>query len=195
VGAESYAKEFFDARGGVEEAAKRATESLSESNPVRSSDIFLAIQAVSYPDDETLFADDGRSEKEASATDSGVAEPKSEAEESIVFAIYLYDPLHSLSFSALSQPFPQKWAAWLDASSASADEAALPESIQEIIAAGGVDPREWVAEWMEEILSLGVGVVAQRYVARRMGVGEGGLGRGKRRAQDEDISGEAARAI
>lgn len=124
-----------------------------------------------------------------------MAEPKSEAEESIVFAIYLYDPLHSLSFSALSQPFPQKWAAWLDASSASADEAALPESIQEIIAAGGVDPREWVAEWMEEILSLGVGVVAQRYVARRMGVGEGGLGRGKRRAQDEDISGEAARAI
>lgn len=58
-----------------------------------------------------------------------------------------------------------------------------------------MDPREWVAEWMEEILSLGVGVVAQRYVARRMGVGEGGLGRGKRRAQDEDISGEAARAI
>lgn len=195
VGAESYAKEFFDARGGVEEAAKRATESLSDSNPVRSSDIFLAIQAVSYPDDEGLFADDGRSENEASTTESGVAEPKSEAEESIVFAIYLYDPLHSLSFSALSQPFPQKWAAWLDASSASADEAALPESIQEIIAAGGVDPREWVAEWMEEILSLGVGVVAQRYVARRMGVGEGGLGRGKRRAQDEDISGEAARAI
>ena len=62
VGAESYAKEFFDARGGVEEAAKRATESLSDSNPVRSSDIFLAIQAVSYPDDEGLFADDGRSE-------------------------------------------------------------------------------------------------------------------------------------
>lgn len=188
VSAESYAKELFDARGGVEEAAKRATETLNESNPVRSSDIFLAIQAISYPDDDALFADDGRSEKE----ESGVAEPKSEAEESIVFAIYLYDPLHSLSFSTLSQPFPQKWAAWLDASS---DEAALPESIQEIIAAGGLDPREWVAEWMEEILSLGVGTVAQRYVARRMGVGEGGLGRGKKRAEDEDISGEAARAI
>jgi hypothetical protein len=195
VGAESYAKEFFDSRGGVEEAAKKATETLSDSNPVRSSDIFLAIQAVSYPDDEGLFADDGRSEKEASTTESGVAEPKSELDESIVFAIYLYDPLHSLSFSALSQPFPQKWAAWLDASSAPANDAGLPESIQEIIAAGGLDPREWVAEWMEEILSLSVGVVAQRYVARRMGVGEGGLGRGKRRAEDEDISGEAARAI
>lgn len=195
VSAESYAKEFFDARGGVEEAAKKVTETLSESNPVRSSDIFLAIQALSYPDDDQLFADDGRTDKEASAAESGVAEPKTEAEESIVFAIYLYDPLHSLSFSALSQPFPQKWASWLDASSAPAEEAGLPDSIQEIIAAGGLDPREWVAEWMEEILSLGVGVVAQRYVARRMGVGEGGLGRGKRRAEGEDISGEAARAI
>jgi hypothetical protein len=29
-----------------------------------------------------------------------------------------------------------------------------------------------VAEWLEESLSLAVGVVAQRYVARRMGVGE-----------------------
>ena len=193
VSAESYAKEFFDSRGGVEQAAKQATESLSESNPVRSSDIFLAIQALSYPDDDQLFADDGRADKET--TDSSVAEPKTEAEESIVFAIYLYDPLHSLSFSALSQPFPQKWAAWLDASSTSDNETGLPDSIQEIIAAGGLDPREWVAEWMEEILSLSVGIVAQRYVARRMGVGEGGLGRGKRRAEDDDISGEAARAI
>lgn len=192
VGAESYAKEFFDSRGGVEEAAKQATETLSDSNPVRSSDIFLSIQAISYPDDVQLFADDGRADKDA---DSTVAEPKPEQEESIVFAIHLHDPIHSLSFSTLSQPFPAKWASWLDATVDSTNEAGLPESIQEIIAAGGLDPREWVAEWMEEILSLGVGVVAQRYVARRMGVGEGGLGRGKRRAEEGDISGEAARAI
>lgn len=195
VGAESYAKEFFESKGGLEEVAKQATESLSETNPVRSSDIFLAIQAISYKDDEQLFAGDGREAKEDSKTASGVAEPKEEAEESIVFAIYLHDPIHSLSFSTVSQPFPQKWVAWLDASSAPDNDAGLPESIQEIIAAGGLDPREWVAEWMEEILQLGVGVVAQRYVARRMGVGEGGLGRGKRRAEEGDVSGEAARAI
>lgn len=60
----------------------------------------------------------------------------------------------------------------------------------------GVDPREWVAEWLEETLSLTVGVVAQRYVARRMGVGEGGIGRGKRREEVvESGGGEAARAI
>ncbi|EMC99878.1 hypothetical protein BAUCODRAFT_62675 [Baudoinia panamericana UAMH 10762] len=188
VSAESYAKDFFEARGGVEEAAKKATETLSETNPVRSSDIFLAIQAISYVVEREMFADDVRIEDEKPA----VVEPEAEEEELISFAIYLHDPMHSLSFSTLSQPFPAKWAQWLDASP---QEDGLPDSIIEIISSGGVDPREWVAEWMEEILSLGVGVVAQRYVARRMGVGEGGIGRGKRRAEEEGVGGEAARAI
>ena len=78
---------------------------------------------------------------------------------------------------------------------------ALPESIQEIIESGGVDPREWVSEWIEEILSLSIGVVAQRYVAKRMGVGEGGVGKGKMRADRgasemiESGGGEASRAL
>ncbi|KAK6433303.1 hypothetical protein LTR95_010518 [Oleoguttula sp. CCFEE 5521] len=177
VSAEAYAKEFFERSGGVEAAAKRASEVLSESNP-----------AIGYEEDSALFADSARGEDEKSA----VAEPPADPEPLIAFAIYLHDPLHSLSFSSLSQPFPRRWADWLDASAS--DENGLPDSIQEIIAAGGVDPREWVAEWVEEVLSLGVGLVAQRYVAKRMGVGEGGLGRGKRR-EEGDISGEAARAI
>jgi len=43
---------------------------------------------------------------------------------------------------------------------------------------------------------LGTGIVAQRYVARRMGVGEGGIGRGKARMEEvlSDGGGEAARA-
>ncbi|RPA77584.1 hypothetical protein BJ508DRAFT_330080, partial [Ascobolus immersus RN42] len=48
----------------------------------------------------------------------------------------------------------------------------LPEVIKEIIQGGGVDPREWVVEWVEEAVGLAVGVVAQRYVARRMSIGE-----------------------
>ncbi|KAK5122908.1 hypothetical protein LTR85_003473 [Meristemomyces frigidus] len=196
VSAEAYAKEFFDSRGGVEEAAKKATETLSETNPVRSSDIFLAIQAIAYTADKDLFAADARSAEKATEEElSTVVDPDDEAEELVCFAIYLHDPLHSLSFSGLSQPFPQKWASWLDAANSPAGEDGLPESILEIIQSGGVDPREWVAEWMEEVLSLAVGVVAQRYVARRMGVGEGGLGRGKRRAEEEGVGGEAARAI
>jgi hypothetical protein len=197
VSAEAYAKEFFDSRGGVEEAAKKATETLSETNPTRSSDIFLAIQAITYQADKELFADDGRTETSTNekAGDGVVVDPsENEPEDLLCFAIYLYDPIHSLSFSVLSQPFPQRWATWIDAAPGS-DESngGLPESIIEIISGGGVDPREWVAEWMEEVLSLGVGVVSQRYVARRMGVGEGGgLGRGKARVRDEAQIAEAA---
>jgi hypothetical protein len=193
VSAEAYAKEFFDTRGGVEEAAKKATETLSETNPTRSSDIFLAIQAIGYQGDKELFADDGRGQQvsDEKSGEATVVDPtENEPDGLTCFAIYLHDPLHSLSFSALSQPFPARWASWLDAQwNVSESEGGLPESIVEIIQGGGVDPREWVAEWMEEVLGLAVGVVAQRYVARRMGVG-GGLGKGK--VVDESLIAEAA---
>ncbi|KAF2110992.1 maintenance of telomere capping protein 1 [Lophiotrema nucula] len=194
VSAESYAHEFFAARGGVEEAAKHATEILSETNPVRSSDIFLAIQAINHQAPEDLFAGSGSSEAEK---EGGVQEQK-EVDELVSFAIYLHDPIHSISFKALSQAFPVKWVEWLDApapAEAEGEESQLPPDIQEIINSGGVDPREWIAEWLEETISLSVGIVAQRYVARRMGVGEGGIGRGKaREANLEAGAAEAARA-
>ncbi|KAJ5246100.1 hypothetical protein N7468_001083 [Penicillium chermesinum] len=201
--AESYATEYFASRGGIEAAAKQATEVLSESNPVRSSDIFLAIQAISQTVSKDLFQAGASSEKEpASKVES------EEAEEEISFAIYLHDPVHGIAFNTISQSVPQKWIEWLDASApvvdpesedAQAPRAVTPEAIVEIVESGGVDPREWVAEWIEETLSLASGIVAQRYVARRMGVGESGLGKGKMRAEQantiESGAGEAARAL
>ncbi|KAG9194390.1 hypothetical protein G6011_04425 [Alternaria panax] len=191
VSAESYASDFFAARGGVEEAAKQATQVLSETNPVRSSDIFIAIQALSYPAHNDLFATSSSEEK------SHVQEPNDDEEE-VAFAIYLHDPIHGISFKSVSQSFPSKWVDWLDApanTEAAGEEQQLPQEIYEIIESGGVDPREWVSEWMEEMINLSVGIVAQRYVARRMGVGEGGLGRGKAREAVVDAGGgEAARA-
>ncbi|KAJ5586934.1 uncharacterized protein N7459_002699 [Penicillium hispanicum] len=202
--AESYASEYFASRGGLEEAAKQATEVLSESNPVRSSDIFLAIQAVSQPVSKELFQAAPSGEK---ATSPGAVDAE-ETEEEIAFALYLHDPVHGIAFHAVSQAIPQKWIEWLDASApapenpdsedAQVPHAVVPEAIAEIVESGGVDPREWVAEWVEETLSLAAGVVAQRYVARRMGVGEGGIGKGKMRAEQattvESGAGEAARA-
>jgi hypothetical protein len=201
--AESYATEYYASHGGVEEAKIRATEALSESNPVRTSDIFLAIQAIVTEVDKGLFAATASadSEKEAPAS-----EEKQEADESVQFAVFILDPVHEISFSALSQAVPAKWLRWLDASGPaqpdSAEggrgslEAELPDEIRDIIEGGGIDPREWVAEWVEEALTLSVGVVAQRYVARRMGVGEGNIGRGRRRVEDvvQENAGEAARA-
>jgi hypothetical protein len=187
--AESYANEFFAARGGIEEVAKQATQNISESNPTRSSDIFLAIQAISYEVEEDLFQGPTEEKREGGLVDEAVKD------QVIAFALYLHDPIHGISFSTLTQAFPKKWTDWMDAANVPGGEMQLPEEIVEIIQSGGVDPREWVSEWLEEIIGLGVGVVAQRYVARRMGVGEGGIGRGKaRQAAVETGAGEAARA-
>lgn len=216
VSAEAYATEHFNSHGGLELAAQRATENLSESNPVRSSDIFLAVQAISHEAPDDLFQ--GPSPAAAEQKESSVVEDKPVPDELVSFAIYLHDPVHSITFHTISQPIPAQWIKWLDAPSPLTPASStspvnqktgffgregdeylapnLPEEIAEIIESGGVDPREWISEWIEEILSLGVGVVAQRYVARRMGVGEGGIGRGKARMEEvlRDGGGEAARA-
>lgn len=190
ISAETYASDFFAARGGLEEAAKQATEVLSETNPVRSSDIFIAIQAVSHPAQDGLFATPSSAEEKGDAQDQD--------EEDVAFAVYLHDPIHGISLKAISQALPLKWVEWLDApanTEAAGEEPQLPQEIQDIIENGGVDPREWVSEWMEDTITLSIGIVAQRYVARRMGVGEAGLGRGRaREAALEAGGGEAARA-
>lgn len=191
--AEGYAEEFFGAKGGVEEAAKRATETLSETNPTRDSEIFISIQAIIQPIPKDLFV--GASTLEAEPTQ--IQEPS--AEEEIVFAIYLHDPIHGIAFQAASQALPAQWIEWLDAPSGG--EGTLPESIEEIIEGGGIDPREWISEWVEESLSLTIGIIAQRYVAKRMGVGEGSTKKGKLRADlnqaaiTQSGGGEAARAM
>ena len=162
VNAEVYAHDFYTSRGGLEEAMKHATTVLSETNPTRTSDIFVSIQPISYTYDAQLFA----ASKDASeqTEDEKIVQDESQKSEQIVaFAIHLHDPIHSIAFSSISQSLPEKWIEWIDAESTSAVHdgkqfiPVLPEEIQEVVANGGVDPREWVAEWMEETLSLSVG--------------------------------------
>lgn len=202
--AEAYSHDYFAAHGGVEDARRRAVEPVSESNPVRSSDLFLSVQAVSTEADKALFG--GSSVKEKEKENSAVQDEE-DVDEQVCFAVFILDPVHEIEYWTVSQAIPAKWIHWLDAPApltpASGDDGAgydgserVPEEIREIVEGGGVDPREWVAEWVEEVLSLSVGVVAQRYVARRMGVGEGGIGKGKRRMEAilQDGGGEVARA-
>ncbi|KKY29078.1 hypothetical protein UCRPC4_g00267 [Phaeomoniella chlamydospora] len=208
--AESYATEFFAPKGGIEAAAKIATESLSETNPTRSSDIFLSIQAIR--EKETLGQSDlfaPSSTEKSQDSESPIQEPTSTPPEQIIFAIYLHDPIHSIAYSTVSQPIPASWVDWLDAtydpnSPDPESSSELPQSIISLISSGGVDPREWIAEWVDEILQLGIGVVAQRYVAKRMGVGESsgvGAAKGKMKAGMDGGevvgagAGEMARAV
>jgi hypothetical protein len=208
VSAESYSTEYFAASGGLVEAQRRALEPVSEENPVRTSDIFLAVQAITVEADEALFA--GSTSDEAAEKASSVADGNAAGEARVCFAVYVLDPVHDIMYSAISQELPARWIRWLDAASpltpASGDDsdqmhphshmAGIPDEIREIVDSGGVDPREWVAEWVEEALSLSVGVVAQSYVAKRMGVGEGGFGKGKQKVESLVLGGggEAARA-
>ncbi|KAM0543186.1 hypothetical protein ACHAPJ_012442 [Fusarium lateritium] len=200
--AESHANEYFSANGGVETAKLKATEDVSESNPVRTSDLFLAVQAITLDTDRNLFARTASAEKEKDSSD---VQAQDENEELICFAVFILDPVHDIEFYTVSQSVPARWVQWLDTPApltprsgeeGDVSDANIPEEIREIIESGGVDPREWVAEWLEELLNLSIGTVAQRYVARRMGVGEGGLGKGKRRIEElvQENAGEAARA-
>lgn len=202
AGADSHAAEYFAATGGLEQAKLRATEDLSESNPVRTSDLFLSVQAICIDSDKGLFAPSTSAKKDKESPD---VEEQEEDEELICFAVFILDPVHDIEFSTVSQSVPARWVQWLDAptpltprSGEEGEEVpeSVPEEIKDIIESGGVDPREWVAEWLEELLDLSIGVVAQRYVARRMGVGEGGLGKGKRKMEElvQEGGGEAARA-
>ena len=195
VSAEAYAQDFFAARGGLEQAAKLAAQSATESNPTRRSDIFLALQAISHTQSAELFAEAAKPrDKDA----GGVADPAPPTEDLVSFAVFLHDPVHGINFASLSQGIPQQWIGWLDNLAPWPDAPAghLPDDVREIVESGGLDPREWVSEWVEEVLALAVGTVAQRYVAKRMGVGEGGFAKGKaRQTTEESGAGEVARAM
>ena len=72
----------------------------------------------------------------------------------LIFAYiaYLVDPVHDLEFTTISQGFPVEWLQWQD-------------NQEEISDA--------VGSWLQDGLRLGVACVAQGYVAKRMGIGEG----------------------
>ena len=156
VAAEAYAAEHAKAAG--------AEPPVSPENPTRKSNIFLAIQPTIHDG-----ADD--------------------ADKVVTFAVHLYDPEHGIALATQSQALPLQWLLWLDAAPPAdtrPGEWALPEPIRQIMDAGGVDPREWVVEWVEEAVGLAVGVVAQKYVAKRMRVGEAGeVGEAMRQAAEE----------
>lgn len=124
----------------TEESSDKKVEETSPS--VRTSDIYLSIQPIAF---------ESASEQKADPT---TITPTSN---SFSFVVYLSDPDHDITFSTVSQAFPYQWAEWLD----------KPDDAFKNFDA---DPRDWVIDWVEEGLGLAVGVVAQSYVTKRMGV-------------------------
>lgn len=156
--AESYASEYFSSAEGVADNAHK-TEELTDANPTRVSAIFLAIQAVDLSRVNNIPTQDSME----GGINSDVSVERECDDREMLFAAYLYDPVHLISFHAYSQAVPKQWINWL--------EHVETEQQRSTIESGGLDPREWAAEWLEETLLLAVGIVAQRYVAQRMGIG------------------------
>lgn len=136
----------------------------------RTSKIYLSIQAFTVP---------------RAAVDSREGDATEDVAEEVELALLMtvHDAANSISFSATSQSFPTSWTVL---------------SLQTVDAA--IQPRDWINEWLEETLQLTAGVLAQRYVARRMGIdkgagsktpsvrGDGSEGSGMKVREGQDLS-------
>lgn len=74
------------------------------------------------------------------------------------FIIMLKDITHDLTIVTKTQPFPMKWANWVDGSEEPKETSSTD-----------VDPSQWVKGWIKDGLDLGFGVLLQSYVIKRMG--------------------------
>ena len=72
------------------------------------------------------------------------------------------DISNDITIITKSQPMPLRWAQWLDGEKLKSLEASDEEE--------SVDPKEWVKDWIKQSLNLSIGVLAQEYVIKRMGV-------------------------
>lgn len=168
VSAEAYAQEY--ATGNPTDPIQDAH---NPSNPTRKSDIFLSIQPITHPSPAYL--------QHSNTQDADQDDDSDDESNFTTFALHLLDPRHNIAYSTISQSIPVKWLNWLDYT----PHPAVHPDIAVIVGQGGVDPREWVVEWVEETLGLAVGVLAQRYVARRMNVGVYGREKGKVKAGEQ----------
>jgi hypothetical protein len=111
---------------------------------IRSSNLFisiLAIQPIQKDNESTTMIIDTTSSN------------------SFHFLIVLKDTTNDISILTKSQSFPMKWSNWLDGSTEPTEEKEDE----------GVDPAEWVKDWIYDGIGLSLGVLAQSYVVKRMG--------------------------
>ena len=137
-----------------------------ENDQNKISDIFIAILPIAIPntgkDDDIITTDPSHPGN-------------------FNFTIVLKDITNNITTITRSQGFPLKWVKWLenynddegedadaDADTnekTNRDKEEEEEEEEEL----GVDPGDWVKEWIEDGLNLAFGIVAQNYVIQRMG--------------------------
>ena len=123
------------------------------------SDIFISIVPVAIP---TV----GDSKDKITTTDA--SQPGN-----FSFTIVLKDITNDITSTTRSQGFPSKWIHWLEGGSVlrkdKEQETEKKDEEDGDDEEEQVDPSEWVQDWIEDGISLVLGVVAQNYVVERMG--------------------------
>jgi hypothetical protein len=141
------ATHVYDSQANVAEPLRTPIEENSDpSVPVHVSHIHLSIQPTIYNVSPPSTPPPPQTDRPSTPT--AISPP----ENIFAYVLYLVDPVHNLEFSTISQGFPTEWLRWQD------DEEEVADAVR---------------DWLEDGLRLGVGCVAQGYVAKRMGIGEG----------------------
>ena len=149
----SYAEALKMCRAAVEatlrddpflnKADKPDEDSAEGNSKVGESVIYVSIQAFTY---QPVVHAEEEADKEKSDGDDNELE--------LHLLLHLSDPANKITMQTSSQGIPP---AWLALSGKNVPETAY-------------QPREWVADWCEDILTTVAGVLAQKYVCRRMGL-------------------------
>lgn len=137
------------ADANTDEAEAKEREEIEK---VNKSNIFISIQPITTKSNQ----DDS-----ASSNDEATLGPiliESNNSDSFSFTVILKDITNNITIITKTQPFPLKWAKWLNG-----------EMTHEFKEFEDIDPSEWIKNWVRDGLSLSFGVLAQEYVIKRMG--------------------------
>ena len=85
------------------------------------------------------------------------------------FTVVLKDISNDITAITRSQAFPTSWVEWLEGETKKNKESKKGDD-NEDEEDDIVDPGEWVKDWIEDGLSLSLGILAQTYVIKRMGL-------------------------
>ncbi|CUM65059.1 uncharacterized protein PRCAT00002681001 [Priceomyces carsonii] len=132
-----------------QEESQSKESSANELDKINKSNIFISIQPIS----SKVSQDDQKA-----ATSEGPMIIEANNSDSFAFTLILKDVTNNITLITKSQPFPYRWSKWLAGDFEGSSDF------------DDVDPSEWVKSWIKDGLSLSFGVLAQEYVAKRMGI-------------------------
>lgn len=138
------------------DAAVEDADEADGSHAINRSNVFIAIQAISTAVAESVTA---------AEDDSAPLLVDGASPSSFSFTMILKDTTNDIVVISKSQPFPLQWARWIQG-----DKADIAKVFGDPEDEDAVDPSVWVNEWLQDGVALCLGVVAQAYVTKRMGL-------------------------